>query len=342
MYIENPEEEQQNQNQSSSAPSVGAGGGGTAVGTGGTTTGGNPSTIQPIQPNQPTQSFANVQDYLKANQQQGEDFGSNFVSTISPGVGQAKSAIDTSAQSAQNEINAGTPQYSSDTVKNLFANPSDAANLSNYENQANAQYTGPTSFEASDQYGNAANASNTATQTGAELGSTGGREQLLQDQFGVYGQGNKGLDQTLLQNSSAYSGIPQLAQNFNSIQNYLTAAANPINTTAIPTAQQAAATAQINTANDVSNAQIGYQNNIKNNIVASSQKGFPGMDVNDIRGLLGTTPQQDNAVFATPDEVSREQQFAAITNSNNLAPNTYIPNNQQQINLRNYLQQFYS
>lgn len=232
MYIENPEEDQ-NKAQAASAPSIGAGGGGAAIGQGGTSTGGNPSTTQPVQTNQPSQNFANVQDYLKANQQQGENFGGQFVSTVGQGVGKAQSDIDTAAQNAQNQITSGTVSAQPGLAQEAKTTPtlvtSDADKLAQFQKEYNAEYTGPQSFEASDQYTTAANAANTATQTGAELGSTGGRQQLLQDVFGVYGQGNKGLDQTLLQNSSAYTGVAPLAQSFQSVNDYLKAAANQTN-----------------------------------------------------------------------------------------------------------------
>ncbi len=240
MYIENPDEDKL-KSQSSSSPSIGAGGGGTAV-----ETGGNPSTISPVQPNQPDQKFATVQDYLKANQPQGEAFGQQFVSTVGQGVGQAKSAVDTSAQKAQNEISTGTIEAKPELINEALKTPTSVANdqekFAEFQKEYNAQYGGPTSFESSDQYTNAANAANTAAQTGAELGSTGGREQLLQDVFGVYGQGNKGLDQTLLQNSSAYPQVPPLAQNFQSVQDYLKSAAGTTNTAATKAATTTAAT----------------------------------------------------------------------------------------------------
>lgn len=339
MYIENPDEEQ-NPNQSSSSPSVGAGGGGAAVGNSGTSTGGNPSTIQPVQINQPSQSFATVQDYLTANKQQGEDFGNNFTSTVGQGVGQAKSAIDTANQNTQNEIKAATPNYDPSTVEKVFQNPTDQTNITNYLNQANANYTGPTSFESSDQYSPAASATNTATQTGTELGTTGGREQLLEDQFGVYGQGNKGLDQTLLQNSSAYAGVPQLAQNFKSVNDYLSAAANNINTNLVPQAQAAVAPVKTNTANDVANVQSNLQNDIQQRITNAAQKGLPGLPSDQFNNLLNLNPQQQSYAFATPQEISNEQQFSALTNSNNLLPNTYIPNDTQTASLIQYLKQF--
>lgn len=274
MYIENPEEDQINQNQSSSSPSVGAGGGGAAVGGGTSTgaTGGNPSTIQPVQPNQPNQSFANVQDYLKANQQQGENFGNQFVSTVGQGVGKAKSDIDTSAQNAQNQITSGTITSNPDIISAASKTPTaitgDANKLAEFQKEYNAEYTGPSSFESSDQYTNAANAANTANQTGAELESTGGREQLLQDQFGVYGQGNKGLDQTLLQNSSSYPTVPGLAKDFKSVQDYLTAAAANTNTAANNAAATTAATKAAATtpfANNLTN----FQNQINSETAAA-------------------------------------------------------------------------
>lgn len=346
MYIENPEEDQINQNQSSSAPSVGAGGGGAAVGggtsTGSTgTTGGNPSTIQPIQTNQSNQSFATVQDYLKANQQQGENFGNQFLSQISPGVGQAKSAIDTAAQNTQNEVTAATPTYNADTVKNLFSNPSDTTNVANYQKQANAQYTGPSSFESSDQYTNAANAANQATQVGQELGTTGGREQLLQDKFGVYGQGNKGLDQTLLQNSSAYPKISPLASDYQSIQDYLTAVGTPINTNAIPTAQAQIPTVQAQTSADVNAENQAILNNIQNRETAAVAKAFPTVYAPKfLEQYLQLNPQESLYGSATPEEIQNANTISAITNTPNIIPTTFVPAQAQSI--LDYLKQFYS
>lgn len=266
MYIENPEDEQ-NQNQGSNSPSIGAGGGGASFGQGGTSTGntgGNPSTIAPISSNQPTQKFANVQDYLKANQPQGEEFGQKFVSTIGEGVGQAKSAIDTSAQNTQGQIQSGTVNANPDLINEAVKTPTsitnDAEKMAEFQKEYNAQYTGPSSFESSDQYTPAITAATKAAQTGQELGTTGGREQLLQDVFGVYGQGNKGLDQAILQHSSTFPEVAPLAQNFQSVQDYLKAAAANTNTAAqnaakITEATKAAATNAF--ANNPTNFQTG-------------------------------------------------------------------------------------
>jgi len=229
MYIENPDEEQ-NKNQSSSSPAIGAGGGGAASPTTTATTPatGNPSTIQPVQTNQPNQSFATIQDYLGANKPQGETLGNQFVGTVGQGLNTAKSAIDTSAQNAQNQITSGTVKQNTDLTNEALKTPTavtgDAGKLAEFQKEYNAQYSGPSSLESSDQYENASKAANEASQTGEELKTTGGREQILQDKFGVYGQGNKGLDQGLLQNSSAYSNVAPLQQGFQSVQDYLKAA----------------------------------------------------------------------------------------------------------------------
>src|SRR5260221_2745135 len=278
MYIENPDEEQL-KSQSSSSPSVGAGGGGVAIGTGGTSTGGNPSTISPIQTNPTNQSFATVQDYLKANQPQGEEFGQQFVSTVGQGVGQAKSAIDISSQNAQNEVAAGTvnanPGLISEALKTPALIANDAGKLAEFQKEYNAQYSGPSSFESSDQYAPAASAVNAATQTGTELGSTGGREQILQDTFGVYGQGNKGLDQTLLQNSSAYPNIPPLEKSFQSVQDYLKAASANTNAAATNAAKTTEATKTTATA-PFSNSLTNFQNKVNSEVQVSQQHAQTG------------------------------------------------------------------
>lgn len=332
MYIENPDEEQQNQNQSSSAPSVGAGGGGAAVGTGGTTsTGGNPSTIQPVQLNQPSQSFATVQDYLGANKQQGENFGNQFVSDVSGAIPTEKSSIDTSASNAANEVTAATPKYDSSVVSKAFSNPTDQTNIANYLGQANASYNGPSSFESSDQYTPAITAANEANQYATELGTTGGREQLLQDKYNVYGQGNKGLDQTLLQNSSAYPNIPPLKQSFQSVNDYLKAASDNVNNNLIPTAQTAATTAQTNTANDVTNAWNTFNNTLQARVNPAINAAYPGLPANSLPTFIqniGATPQQLQEAVGTPEEYERAQAFANLTNT----PNTLLPSEYENVN----------
>ncbi len=319
MYIENPDEEQL-KSQSSSSPSVGAGGGGVAIGTGGTSTGGNPSTISPIQTNPTNQSFATVQDYLKANQPQGEEFGQQFVSTVGQGVGQAKSAIDTSSQNAQNEVTAGTvnanPGLISEALKTPALVANDAGKLAEFQKEYNAQYSGPSSFESSDQYAPAASAVNAATQTGTELGSTGGREQILQDTFGVYGQGNKGLDQTLLQNSSAYPNIPPLEKSFQSVQDYLKAASANTNAAATNAAKTTEATKTTATA-PFSNSLTNFQNKVNSEVQVAQQQAQTGGSAiqNDLATGNGAALSKDlKDAGVSPENVASISEYLLALN----------------------------
>ncbi len=201
----------------------------------------------PAQPdNSRNQQFATVQDYLKANTQQGNDLGDAFSSKLDTSLGNEKSAIDTSANSFGNEVAGGTVFNNQPLVNEAANTPTQVANdpnnLTNWLKQYNAAYTGPASFESSDVYAPAAAAGQEATQNANLVKDTGGREQLLQNEFNDYGQGNRGLDQALLQNSGKSADIQAFAPKFAGVADYLnnasTNAAN--NVTGAETTTQAA------------------------------------------------------------------------------------------------------
>lgn len=240
-------------------PTVGAGGGvssapSTSAGTAGTTS--NPSTQTPTPTNQPTQNFGTVQDYLKGNQQQGEALGQQFTGNLSANQTNEKGAIDTAAKQTQSDINAGSTNYNSGLVNTAVSTPTQVTNnpdqLSSFLKQWNAAYTGPASLEASTNYAPAQAAASEATNLGTEEATTGGQQQILHDQFGVYGQGNQGLDQAVLQNSSYFPKVQQQASDFKTIPTYLANAAAPVNT--------AATTAAANTANTQAQTRAAFAN----------------------------------------------------------------------------------
>ena len=108
-------------------------------------------------------------------------------------------AVAGAVNQTQKDINSGTVNYDADLVNKAVATPtavtSDPNQLNSFLGQWNAAYTGPSSFETSNNYGTAATANTDAQQKQAEVATPGGQQQLLSDQFGVYGQGNQGLDQ---------------------------------------------------------------------------------------------------------------------------------------------------
>lgn len=270
MWIE-PDDEQQNQGKQSgttdtSNTSVGSGGGSaSSAPTGSNTPQGNPSTVNPTNNSQPAQQFATINDYLGANKQQGEDLGQKVTSSLDTAGTQDKSAIDTAANNTTNEINAGTVNYDSGLVNTAKSDPNSVANnstnLNSFLNQWNASYGGPQSFETSDQYAPATTAATDATTKSQELADTGGREQLIGDQFGVQGQGNQGLDQAVLQNSSYFPKVQQQGQNLGSLQDYLTNTASNVDAAAT-TGQAVTDATKTATQNAFANEPTTFQNQI--------------------------------------------------------------------------------
>lgn len=255
-------------NKTPGAPSVGAGGG--AAQPGGTTS--NPSTQNPVAPQQPTQSFATVQDYIGANKSQGDALGQQFTDKLAGNLTNEKNTIDTSADQANNEITAGKTNYDPNIVSEAVSSPTTVANdpnkLNSFLGQWNAAYTGPQSFESSDAYTPATGAVTEAQTKQAEAKTTGGQQQLLHDNFGVYGQGNQGLDQTLLQNSNAYPTVESQAKEFGTIPDYLSGKAQSVDTAATKAATDTAAAKQ-QTQGAFANNLTNFQNTINGKVTAA-------------------------------------------------------------------------
>lgn len=240
MFVENQNNQDltdEEKKQQANTPTVGAGGGGAQT-VGGTSipATGNFSTTSPVQGQQPVQQWATAQDYLKANQPQAEALGSKVQESLTGTLGEAKGAIDTGAAAAKSAIEAGTTPYNEALVTEAATSPTkvagDEGKLADFLKQWNASYTGPESFETSESYTPAVTAAQTGTTKAAELGSTGGRENLIGNQFGVYGAGNKGLDQAILQQAPQYGQIQELAPQFAGLNDYLTQQATGVNAAA--------------------------------------------------------------------------------------------------------------
>lgn len=322
MWLE-PEQEDQNKPSAPTSPSVGAGGG--TTGTGGTTA--NTSTQNPVQSNQPQQQFATVQDYLGANQPQAEKLGQDFSSNLNQSAVNEKNAIDTATAGTKNDITAGTVNYDPNLTTTALSNPTVVTNnpdqLGSFLKQWNAAYSGPQSFETSNEYGTAAGAANEAATKQAESKTAGGQQQLLQDQFGVYGQGNKGLDQALLQNSSAYPTV-NTGQQFQNVQDYLASQANDVNSqaTAANAATQAAKT---NTQNAFTNNLSNFQNDLNTRVAAARNNATAQLEGTQNQTLAPNLDILKNEYGITPD-LSGQKTFNAnttITPSNIATPEDY-------------------
>jgi hypothetical protein len=283
MFVENQnpqEDEDQNKGAQVNNPTVGAGGG-AASASGGTTTPttGNFSTIAPVAAQQPVQNWATAQDYLKANQSQAGDLGQKVESSLTNTLGTEKGTIDTSASQAKSDIAAGSTPYNEVLVNEAVKTPTSVANdpgkLQSFLSQWNAAYTGPSTFETSTAYNPAAQAVNEAKTKAGQLTSTGGREQLIGDQFNVYGAGNKGLDQAILQQAPQYENIQNLAPQFTGLQDYLTQQAANVNATVDP-AKAAATNTATQTQNALKQASADFEKSLSDRLAAANTEYSKG------------------------------------------------------------------
>lgn len=218
----NPEDPYNRVKSGTGTPSVGAGGGGIEPG-GGAGKAQAGSTAAPA-PAIPQQNFASIQDYFKTNQQQGEQFGQQFTDKLANTAQQQKGAITGAVDSARNEITSKAPKENTYLTARAASDPwsvsRDKGLTDSFMSQWNATYAGPSSFEESESYSKGADAVQKANEKKEQLKSVGGRQQLVQDEFGVYGQGNRGLDEALLQTSSAFPKVQQQEKEFGGLQDY--------------------------------------------------------------------------------------------------------------------------
>lgn len=227
MWIDKDQDEENlgQETDSLNSPSVGAGGAGSAPIKGSETAAvGTPSSMSPA-PEAPGQKFGTIQDYFKGSKQQGEKLGQEFTGKLDTAKQQQQGAIDQAAMGAEQDIAANTIGADTALINKAKADPTkvadDETQFNQFMSQWNAAYKGPESFEATDKFSDAAKAAQTAKDKATQVSSTGGRQQMLQDEFNVYGAGNKGLDEALIQQSSSFGDVGTKAKELTSLQDYL-------------------------------------------------------------------------------------------------------------------------
>lgn len=228
MWIDKDQDEENlgQEPDSLNSPSVGAGGGaeGPTIKSSDSAAVGTPSSMSPA-PEAPGQKFGTIQDYFKGSKSQGEKLGQEFTGKLDTAKQQQQGAIDQAATGAKQDIAANTIGFDEGLVSKAASDPTkvagDEAQFEQFMKQWNAAYTGPQSFEATDKFTDAAKAAQAAKDKATQVESTGGRQQMLQDEFNVYGAGNKGLDEALIQQSSSFGDVGTKAKELSSLQDYL-------------------------------------------------------------------------------------------------------------------------
>jgi len=224
-------------------------------------------------PSTPNQKFGTIQDYFKGNKAQGEQLGERFTGNLEQTKQQKQGEIGQAAIGAEQQIAANTIGADTGLISEAASDPTKIASsddkMASFMKQWNAEYKGPQSFEQTSEYDKAAKAAQEAKSTSELTGTTGGRQQLLQDEFKVYGQGNKGLDEALLQQSSYFPVIGEKAKELSSLQDYLSTKSKDLSSAAETAKNTTAQTKQ--TAQDALLGETGATKQFKSDLEARTQ-----------------------------------------------------------------------
>lgn len=252
--------------------------GGAQPTTGGGGVGGSPSGVN-ANGSQSNAGFAGIMDYLGANKDQAAPMAGQIAGNLGQEYNDTKGAIDNAVTSANTDVNNGTVNYNQDVVNNAVQNPAtfvqDPNNVSAFDAQRDAAYTGPGSFEDTGYYGDASKAATKANDTYTAATSTPGYSGLLSQIETNPTAGKSALDAGLLQTDpNAQSQIKAALDPFSGINDYLSGQASNVD-------------------QNIANAQTTSNNTSSQTkqALADAEKGFEG-------GLAQKTTDATNNVAA--------------------------------------------
>lgn len=176
--------------------------------------------------------YANIQSYLEANKDQGDQMGQKIAGDVSQ-----------NAQTAQNKITEfqskapSVREYDPNEAYNNLGNLSTEQKETYRANKATGGYSGPQSLDQVEGYDDTQKAYNQANQKLEGIKSESGQQQLLRSTYErpQYSAGENKLDQVLLQNSpNSRSRLEELGQTYSGLgglfSNAETNVGNAINT----------------------------------------------------------------------------------------------------------------
>lgn len=170
-------------------------------------------------------SFVNLQQYLNANKQQGQQLAQNTTGKVTGEAQQAKDQVTNNENIFNQQVQAGTTQadeaFNKNVVDNateIFNNPDKGQDKQRVSDVLGATYKGPEQRDTLDDTAKA----QAAQQKVEALQNEGGRKSLLQDYYKRpdYTQGQVGLDNLLFGGSQgAAQGFQQAKDQFGGLLN---------------------------------------------------------------------------------------------------------------------------
>lgn len=246
----------------------------------------------------PTQfgsSASKLGDYLTANAPQITNQANQVVSGLNQQYGQVQGDITNAANQFGQQVQGGYAAPNQDVVNQALANPtgfvSDPNNVKAFQGQYNDTYSGPTSYESSQPYGNIQNEVQSAVSNAGLLNTQPGLENYFQGKGGNQTRASNTLDSLLLQgNPEAQQNIKNAAGQFSNLTNQFgqsTANANQSVKDAQTAAQQAQAYAQGQTQPVVDQ----FGNSVNQNYT-NAQKSATDYNTNQQKAYNQLTPIQ--------------------------------------------------
>jgi hypothetical protein len=168
--------------------------------------------------------FANIQSYLSANKDQGEQMGQKVTSDVEKNASDATQKVQDFSTKAPT-VQAYDPSAAYANVTSL----SDADKQA--YNAAKAGYKGPQQLDQVEGYGDTSKAVGTASQQVQNAGNEAGQRELLKQTYKrpSYTGGENALDQTIVQNApGARAGFEGLTQKYSGLSNMFNTAAQDV------------------------------------------------------------------------------------------------------------------
>lgn len=222
----------------------------------------------------------NLQAYLTANAPQAVQMGQNIGNNLSTQANQVTGDINADQAATDQQIQAQNVAPNQSLINSAASNPSqfvqDPNNVAAFQQQENASYNGPTTYESTPDYTTLQNEVTNAQNNAPDINKPGGVQQLVTGQEQNPTMGEENLDTLLLQEnpdalatiSKAESAYPNLGA---ALSNSATTEDNAI--------QQAIGNDQADQQNVQStfftgpNAEVPAWENSLNNELASAQSG---------------------------------------------------------------------
>jgi hypothetical protein len=284
---------------------------------------GNKGTINQPSSANAAQPFTNLQTYLTANQPQIEQQGNTISNNLTNQYGQTKGAIDQAGADFSNTVKQGYAQNDPQVVNNFSADPSKVAADPNaskaFTGMFNDNYTGPSDFESTGQYGNLVGQVQQGQKVAGQVTSPGGLQSYLQGSNPNETAGMATLDSSLLQgNPQVQTQIAQAASPFAGLTDYLgtTAKGADAQVTSAQADAQAAKTAAQGAASKYSS---DFANRLNTGYTTASKQATDyNNQLNDITSKVtqanfgGLTPEEQKLIGYNPALTQLISQYASI------------------------------